>query len=197
LIDFLSVLAAFQAEPARPPQPSGRVVLFGNGGGISVLAADTLAHAGLDVAPLGRDALAKLEELALPPGASLTNPIDVPASALQGDSAAAARKILEIVAEIDRPDAVLIHLNLPVLLSYRHVDMLGNVLNAVADLKAAHGGRTQFALVLRSDGEPEVERRKQACRLDAMRDGIPAFEDFAEAATALAAFGFRLRFLAR
>ena len=75
--------------------------------------------------------------------------------------------------------------------------MLGNVLKAVADLKAAHGGRTQFALVLRSDGEPEVERRKQACRLDAMGDGIPAFDDFAEAATALAALGFRLRFLAR
>lgn len=60
--------------------------------------------------------------------------IDVPANALQGDSAAAARKILEIVAEIDRPDAVLIHLNLPVLLSYRHVDMLGNVLKAVPRL---------------------------------------------------------------
>jgi hypothetical protein len=50
---------------------------------------------------------------------------------------------------------------------------------------------------LRSDGEPEVERRKQACRLDAMRDGTPAFDAFAEAATALAALGFRLRFLAR
>ena len=62
---------------------------------------------------------------------------------------------------------------------------------------SAHGGRTQFALVLRSDGEPEVKRRKQACRLAAMRDGIPAFDDFAEAATALAALGFRLRFLAR
>ena len=101
------------------------------------------------------------------------------------------------LADAETPDAVLIHLNLPVLLSYRHVDMLGNVLKAVADIKADHGGRTQFALILRSDGEPEVERRKQACRLDAMRDGIPAFEDFAEAATALAAFGFRLRFLAR
>jgi acyl-CoA synthetase (NDP forming) len=197
LTDFLSVLAAFQAEAARPPQPSGRVVLFGNGGGISVLAADTLADAGLDLAPMGREALAKLKGLALGAGASLTNPIDVPANALQGGSAAAARKILQIVAEIDRPDAVLIHLNVPVLLSYQHVDMLGNVLKAVADLKAAHGGRTQFALVLRSDGEPEVERRKQACRLDAMRAGIPAFDDFEEAATALAALGFRLRFLAR
>jgi acyl-CoA synthetase (NDP forming) len=59
-----------------------------------VLAADTLAHAGLDMAPMGREALAKLEELALPAGASLTNPIDVPANALQRDSAAAARKIL-------------------------------------------------------------------------------------------------------
>lgn len=197
LIDFLGVLAAFQAGSARPTQPSGRVVLFGNGGGISVLAADTLVDAGLDVAPMGRETLARLAELALPAGASLANPIDVPANALQADSGAAARKILEIVAEIDRPDAVLIHLNLPVLLSYRHVDMLGNVLKAAADLKAAHGGATQFALVLRSDGEPEVERRKQAGRLDAMRAGIPAFDDFPEAAVALAALGFRLRFLAR
>jgi len=30
-----------------------------------------------------------------------------------------------------------------------------------------------------------------------MRDGIPAFDDLAEAATALAALAFRLRFLAR
>jgi acyl-CoA synthetase (NDP forming) len=52
---------------------------------LGVLAADTLAHAGLDVTPMGREALARLEELALPPGASLTNPIDVPANALQGD----------------------------------------------------------------------------------------------------------------
>src|SRR5262249_61223403 len=74
LVDFLSVLAAFQAEPARPPRPSGRVVLFGNGGGISVIAADTLARAGPNMAPVGREALAKPTGLALPAGGRPAHP---------------------------------------------------------------------------------------------------------------------------
>src|SRR5262249_61941276 len=56
LIDFLSVLAAFQAEPARPPRPSGRVVLFGNGGGNSLLAPATPPPPGPHLAPIGRRA---------------------------------------------------------------------------------------------------------------------------------------------
>ena len=48
LDEFIDTLLVFQALAPRPRQPGRRIVLFGNGGGASVLATDYFARLGLD-----------------------------------------------------------------------------------------------------------------------------------------------------
>jgi len=63
LEQFINALLIFQNLTPRPERPTRKVVLFGNGGGNSVLATDYFARLGLEVAPLERrtiDALAAL-----------------------------------------------------------------------------------------------------------------------------------------
>ena len=68
------MLLVFQTMTPQPPASTRRVVLFGNGGGASVLATDYFARQGLDVAPFERGNVDALAVLKLPPGTSITNP---------------------------------------------------------------------------------------------------------------------------
>jgi len=197
LEDFIDTLVAFQAYAPRVAAPTGRVVLFGNGGGASVLATDFLAKVGLDVAPLDAATAQALARLELPAGASVANPIDIPANILQKDRGAIAQKILEVIALSAGADSILMHLNVPVLLGYRDVDMLTDVIEAAIRAKEAIEGRTHLSLALRSNGEPEAERRKRESRLRAMKAGIPVFDEIPNQARATAAvYGFE-RFRAK
>lgn len=187
LDSFINALLAFQTLAPRDFRPTERVAVFGNGGGASVLAADCFARAGLDVVPLGAATRAALSELDLPAGASIANPIDVPASILRREDGAAAARILDAVCAGGEADAVVMHLNMPVILSYRQADMLGNLIAAALKARQNHPGQVHFALVLRSDGEPEVEAEKAACRARALAAGIAVYDELPDAALALAA----------
>ena len=73
------------------------VLLFGNGGGTSVLAADAFGREGLLVEALPAAKHALLESLELPAGASIENPIDVPANVLAREDGAIARRIIDTI----------------------------------------------------------------------------------------------------
>lgn len=191
---FIDVLSVFQSRDAGV-SPSGRVILFGNGGGASVLAADAMAQLGLDVPALRPETTAALERLEVPPGASLGNPLDVPANILQRERGAIAEKILSTVAEHETPEAIVVHLNLPVILGYRHIDMLGDLLQATVRLKAQVAGRSHLLLVLRSTGQPEFEERRSDCTRAAMQAGIPVFGQLPDAARCIRALHTHGRFI--
>lgn len=195
LEDFIDALVAFQSYTPRVAAPAGRVILFGNGGGASVLAADSLARLQLDVAPLDEATAASLEQLCLPAGASIANPIDVPANILRTEHGTLAESILEILAEKAAPDAILMHVNLGVILGYKDVDMLTDLIRAAIRVKDAFKGQTHFMLAFRSNGEPEAERRKQQGRLLAMEAGVPVFDDLSSQARATSALHAYERFL--
>ncbi|HVO89514.1 MAG TPA: CoA-binding protein [Casimicrobiaceae bacterium] len=187
LDEFLDCLVAFQSYAPRLLAPTGDVVLFGNGGGTSVLAVDGLARRGLVVEPLGGAIAQRLEGLDLPAGTSVTNPIDIPANVLRKDRGALARQLLEIVADVGRPEAIAMHLNLSVIIGYRDVDMLGDLIAAAADVKERFRGRTHVSLALRSNGGAESEARRRASTLQAMARGLPVFEEMPQQARAIAA----------
>ncbi len=157
---FVDALLAFQTLTPRPQRPTRRVALFGNGGGASVLAADYFARCGLDVAGFGAATAAALRRLALPAGSSVANPIDVPANILRRNNAEAAGHILEAVLANGEADAVVMHINMPVVLDYPQTDMLGNLIEAALQAARRHPGQAHLVLVLRSDGEPEIEEKK-------------------------------------
>jgi acyl-CoA synthetase (NDP forming) len=182
---FLDALLAFQCLQPRAVTTK-RAVLFGNGGGASVLGTDALARAGFDVAPFEPCVAAKLQAIRLPAGSSVLNPIDLPAGALQQDEGRAAEAIFDAISEGGGTDVLVMHVNMTVVISFRHVDMLGNLINAVLRVKAQNRSGMHVVLVLRSDGDPDIEGPKREYRRRAVTAGLPVFDELNSAAEALA-----------
>lgn len=136
-----------------------------------------------------------MERLEVPPGPSLNNPLDVPANILQRERGALAEKILSTLVEHESAEAIIVHLNLPVILGYRHIDMLGDLIQATVRLKARVAGRSHLLLVLRSTGQPEFEGRRSDCMRVAMQAGIPVFGHLPDAARAIGALHSHGRFV--
>jgi len=187
LDQFIDVLLAFQMLAPRVARPTSRIVLFGNGGGTSVLAADCFAEAGLDVSPFEPELQATLAALRLPAGSSVANPIDMPGSALEKEGGRIAERVLEAVFAEAKLDALVMHLNVTAILNRGHADLLGNLINAVQRVQSRYPGRAHVMLSLRSDGEPAVEEEKRAYRQQLLSAGIPVFDEMLQSAQALAA----------
>ena len=185
LDEFLDTLLSLQCLSLRPAA-TRNVVLFGNGGGTSVLGADAFDRCGFAVPVLDGATTAQLEALKLPAGSTVGNPIDVPAGALQQDEGRVAERIIDAVFSGANADVLVIHVNMTVILSFRHVDMLANIVGAALRVRERAASSMHIALVLRSDGEADIEEQKREQRLDAVRRGVPAFDELVDAAKALA-----------
>ena len=127
---FIDALLACQMFTPRYGAPTRRVVLFGNGGGAGVLAADAFARSGLEIGALSESATSALAEIALPAGASAANPIDVPGNLLQREDGRFGVKVVEAALAGGGWDAFVMHMNVPGLLTYEHVDILGPLISA-------------------------------------------------------------------
>ena len=187
LDEFIDVLLAFQMLSPRLQQPTSRLVLFGNGGGTSVLAADCFAEAGLDICAFAPDVQRSLADLNLPAGSSVANPVDMPASALEKEDGQIAARVLNGIFAKGQPDAVVIHLNVSAILNRPRSDTLGNLIRTVKELQSGYPGRAHVALVLRSDGERAIEEKKQEYREQLLAAGIPVFDEMPQAANAFSA----------
>lgn len=184
---FIDALLAFQFLQLRPQQPTRRVVLFGNGGGASVLATDSFAECGLDVAPFEADTLARLEALKLPPGTSVANPIDAPVATLQEEQGRVANRIFDIVYESALPDAMVMHINLAAFVGRGGGDPVDNLIQAAVRVQRTHPGRAHFMIVLRVDGSPELDERRRRYREVALGERIAVYDELVDAAHALRA----------
>jgi acyl-CoA synthetase (NDP forming) len=183
---FIDALLALQFLPLHAPATQ-RVVLFGNGGGTSVLAADAFAECGLDVALFDAPTLARLEALGLPPGTSVANPIDAPVATLQEDGGRVAGRILDIVCDSPMPDALVMHINLAAFVGRAGGDPIDNLIQAAVDVKASHSARMHVVIVLRVDGSPELDERRRHHRARILAAGLPVYDELVEAARALSA----------
>ncbi|RPI43108.1 MAG: acyl-CoA synthetase [Betaproteobacteria bacterium] len=197
LDQFLDTLLVFQMLSPRNDRPTREIVMFGNGGGTSVLATDLFARLGLDVMPFGEATLDALKALKLPPGTSITNPVDTPVGTLQQDEGRIAEKILDAIYSTGNPQALVMHLNMAAFVGRTRGDVMGNLMQAVLRVQSRYPGRTHFILALRSDGEPEVEMRKRDFRKQALALGIPVYDEMMNVGWALAALCAHERFLSR
>jgi acyl-CoA synthetase (NDP forming) len=195
LDEFIDTLLAFQALAPQPQHPTRRVVMFGNGGGASVLATDQFARLGLDVERFEKQTVDELARLKLPPGTSITNPVDAPVGTLQQEEGRVAEKILEIIYGSGRPDALVMHLNLSAFVGRTKDEVLDNLVQAALRVQARYPGQAHFVLVLRSDGEPALEERKRTFRTRAVALGVPVYDEIANAGAALAALASHERFV--
>jgi len=184
---FIDTLLIFQTLTPRPQRPTRKVVLFGNGGGTSVLATDYFARLDLDVTPFGQGPIDALAALKLPPGTSITNPVDCPVGTLQQDDGRVAEKILDIICGQGRPEALVMHLNLSAFVGRTKPEVLDNLVSAAMRVQEKYPGQSHFILVLRSDGEPALEARKREFRDKAVALGVPVYDEMANAGHPLAA----------
>jgi acyl-CoA synthetase (NDP forming) len=187
LDQFIDTLLAFQTLTPQPAHPTQRVTLFGNGGGTSVLATDFYARVGLDVTPFGQETIDQLAALKLPPGTSITNPVDCPVGTLQQEEGRVAEKILDIIYSSGKPDALVMHLNLSAFVGRTKPEVLDNLVAAAMRVQEHYPGQAHFVLVLRSDGDPPLEQRKREFRERAVALGVPVYDEMSNAGYALAA----------
>jgi acyl-CoA synthetase (NDP forming) len=195
LDQFIDTLLIFQSLTPKADQPTKRVTLFGNGGGTSVLATDCYARLGLDVTPFETEATDALAALKLPPGTSLTNPVDCPVGTLQQEEGRVAEKILDIIYAKGKPDALVMHLNLSAFVGRTKPEVLDNLMAAALRVQQKYPRQAHFLLVLRSDGEPALEERKRSFREKAVALGVPVYDEMSNAGTALSALQWHERFV--
>jgi acyl-CoA synthetase (NDP forming) len=195
LDQFIDTLLIFQSLTPKTTQPTRHVTLFGNGGGTSVLATDYYARLGLDVTPFDAATITPLAALKLPPGTSITNPVDCPVGTLQQEEGRVAEKILDIIYSSGTLDALVMHLNLSAFVGRTKPEVLDNLMAAALRVQQKYPGRAHFLLVLRSDGEPALEERKRAFRDKAVALGVPVYDEMANAGHALAALQWHERFV--
>jgi len=191
---FIDALLAFQFLRLRSSGFTRRVVLFGNGGGTSVLASDAFAERELDVLPFDQRVRGRLEAMQLPPGTSIANPIDAPVATLQQDEGRVANAILEVIYEAS-PDALVMHVNLAAFVGRGDVDPVDNLIHAAVAMHAKNA-KTHLLIVLRVDGSPELDDRRRRYRQLALSERIPVYDELVEAADALRAVGFVERYRA-
>jgi acyl-CoA synthetase (NDP forming) len=99
LEELFDVAALLSSQPV----PAGnRVAIVTNAGGPGILAADACEANGLELPVLSEDTRARLREF-LPPAASVTNPVDMIASASAGQY----RRALEIIARDPAVDSLI------------------------------------------------------------------------------------------
>lgn len=195
LNEFIDVLLAFSCLSSRPERPTHHVVLFGNGGGASVLGVDAFARAGLRVPRFGQSTLDALSAFRSSPGTSIENPIDAPVGTMQQDDGRVAEQVLDAVFETARPHAVVMHLSMPAFAGRTKAEVLDNLIAAALRAQSRHPQSGHFLLVLRSDGNVRIDERKREFRDRAIALGIPVFDELEDAARCLAAMGFYERFV--
>ncbi len=162
LEDFVNVLLVMDTVDLDVRPHGVDVVLFGNGGGASVLAADALERHGLRTPRLPDATVARLDDLGLPPGNGLHNPIDAPAPTLAVRGGAIAEDIITTVLEKTSPAVVITHLNVGIIqrnLGATHGDVTGAIVEAVARARVAARHACHHVLVLKTDGKPDTEEQ--------------------------------------
>lgn len=195
LDQFIDTLLIFQTLTPQPGHPTQRVALFGNGGGTSVLATDYFARLGLNVTPFEKTTVDALAALQLPPGTSITNPVDCPVGTLQQEEGRVAEKILDIIYGSGKPEALVMHLNMSAFVGRTRPEVLDNLVQAALRVQEHYPGLAHFLLVLRSDGDPSLEERKREFRAKAVALGVPVYDEMSNAGSALAALQAHERFL--
>jgi acyl-CoA synthetase (NDP forming) len=190
LEDFVNVLLVMDTVDLDVRPRGVDAVLFGNGGGASVLAADALERHGLRTPRLPDATVARLDDLGLPPGNGLHNPIDAPAPTLAVRGGAIAEDIITTVLEETCPAVVITHLNVGIIqrnLGATHGDVTGAIVEAVARARVAARHACHHVLVLKTDGKPDTEEQIRGYAERARTLGLPVLPTFEDAAVAVQA----------
>lgn len=187
LVALLTGLQFYRAAPADRA-PNRDILLFGNGGGTGVVAADLFARHGMMVGPPPAALTERLATLNMPDGSSIANPIDVPAMIIMREEGAASQRIVADLFAHGEGAAVVIYLSLRVLASYQAPHVIEALIQAVLEARTALGPTAPPThLVLRSDSSIECDAMKRDIRTRAQAAGITVLDELGASARVLGA----------
>ncbi|CAB4586200.1 MAG: CoA-binding protein [Actinobacteria bacterium] len=187
LEDFIGALVYIQRYSGSVIESGPEVLVVGVGGGASVLAADACDRAGLNLEPVQPEIVESLRALGYGAGTSVSNPIEI------GVGPAAPPNVFdEVLGNIlstQKFSDVLLHVNVQSYYGFgtAGVAPLCELIRSIASSwSAPRYEKSRFALVLRNlNAAPGVERDNVLAT--ASEIGLPVFENFDEAAVAIAA----------
>lgn len=186
---FAEMVTGLAGLQSLPPGPRRRVALVGNGGGATVLAADSCTEHGLEIATAGTVTRAGLGSVldavegSLPAGKAVVElPID---RLLSGDGKLLAA-VVRLLCEDAGIDAVILHINL-VPLADRN-DVLASMHTVFGCLRTAvQRGGPAVLLALRVSADPgQAAVRQELAAAAHSVLGVPVFHELDEAIRCLA-----------
>jgi acetyltransferase len=184
--DMATGLAGLQTLPSGPRR---RVALVGNGGGATVLAADSCAEHGLEIATAstvtraGLAAVLDAVEGSLPDGGAV---VELPIDRLLSGGGRLLAAVIQLLCEDAAVDAVILHINLVPLVD--RDDVLASMQAVLGHLRTAmKWGGTPVLLALRVGADPGLAavRQNLASAARSML-GIPVFLELDDAIRCLA-----------
>jgi acyl-CoA synthetase (NDP forming) len=164
------------------PTPRGRnAVLFGAGGGASVLIADEFENRGLRVPPLPPELIAEIREFTPAAGNILRNPVDYSQAAMNPE---AVGRTLNIVSRWEGTDFLVTFVRAGQFPASQITDIQVNFLMSRFSLKQGHLPKP-VAVVLEPSIVPQEAEAILAGIRGCISSGLPVYYSFAAAANAI------------
>lgn len=114
---------------------------------------------------------------------------------MQQEDGKVAEQILDAVYSSADPHALVMHLSMPAFSGRTKSEVLQNLVLAALRSKSRFPDCGHFMLVLRSDGNPEIDQRKREFREQAVKLGVPVYDELENAAKCLAAISSYEKFV--
>jgi hypothetical protein len=94
------------------------------------------------------------------------------------------------VAEVEQPDAILFHVNMPQFLTNPSIPdaVFDNLVDGARKVSSQEEDAVPVLLTLRSDGSAKIDERRREARQRALASGLPVFDEIANALVALSHF---------
>lgn len=189
---FAEMVTGLTGMQSLPPGPRRRVALVGNGGGATVLAADSCADHGLQIAPVSAATaglLASLLEAVEGYSAGGQAVVELPIDRLLSGGGELLTGLLGALRADTAVDAVIMHVNIVPLADRDDVPVsMRAVFGRLAEV--AGPGEPPVLLVLRAGADPRLVSVRQELAFAARSMlGIPTFHEVDEAISGLAIAG--------
>jgi acyl-CoA synthetase (NDP forming) len=187
LQEFVAIMKFFERHHDAVDEPAPAALLLGSSGGFSVLGADALVSAGIQVPPLSAEGKARAAELLGPSiGETYDNPFDMLRGAKSYES------IARVVLQTERLTDIVLHmrLNLTYLFAPDPDLLVRTFTDAVGRLPAAFPG-TRFSAVLQGSKRTAPVAERVA---DALADSrVAIFDSFEDVAAGMRAAAIHAR----
>jgi acyl-CoA synthetase (NDP forming) len=176
LLDLLLAVEAFGAIAGR------RLVLFGSGGGVSVVSADVAEANDMEFPPFTDETKERLEKFGVP-GTSVDNPVDIPVWGLKDEDGFIFHEMIELLAQDPNIDSIITYVEMNSVFEFSDNEDVGRAeMEAIVDsILLTDTKKIAVSAVLRSVGDKIQDDFVREARPRLLGHGIAVYPTTARA----------------